>query len=437
MRNERIRVGFVLTDRHNFKPFKNHPLVELYLMTILEQDFKDKIDISLIDLRGITPENIIYHIPEKDIYFYSAFSPDILNISLVIKEIKKIYPSSKHIGGGIHINLFPQESSTIFDVIALGESEEAIKRIIIDYSNSNLKKTYQQQEEIDINLYPYPLRKFIPSPAVIQKGLLTREYSDLLGTSVLFSRGCPFNCHFCSNLIRGKIRFRSPKLITEEIEYLKKEYAIEGVVIKDDNSIPVNRDIAIGYLNAIKKAGIKWRGQSRANGIQRDIVRLAKEAGCLEIAPGVESVEQKVLEIINKKLNLNEAKNYLKMLREEGIDTKLLLMMGLPGESDNIAKETLDFIKEVKPSSVLLSFFQPLPGSRMYNHPEEFGIKIDSTISFDKYATAFGRFDKNELPVSVFEYEKMTPFGKGKSVEQRVREYIEVQDYLRENNLTF
>jgi len=433
-----MKSGFLITsNKQNFKPFRNQPIGALYLSTILEQHFKDRLDVSMIDLRSINTDDAIYHVPEKDIYMYSVTTPDYMDTKKIVSEIRETYPNAKHIAGGPHIEALPSESLEVFDAISFGEGEESIKNIVEDIFNSRLKRVYKQQEDIDINLYPYASRKYLPKSAVIQPEILNKENSGLKGTSVLFSRGCPFRCHFCASPIYGKVRFRSPEFITEEIEYLKKGYGIEALAIKDDNSIPVGKNIAKPYLEAIAKANIRWRGQSRANGIDRDTIKLAKESGCVEIAVGIESVSKKVLKIINKKIELDYAKKYLRELKEEGIDRRLLLITGLPGEQKDIADRTIEFIKETEPSSVLFSILCPVPGSEMYRNPDKFGMKIDRKVPYDNYMSAVGRYDKNEKPKQIFEYDKITPFGKGMSMEEIFENHKKVQDFLRENGLNF
>lgn len=433
-----MKAGFIISSsKQNFKPLKNQPLGALYLQTILEKEFKNNLELSLVDLRAISLENTIYHIPEKDLYFYSVTSPDFPDIKKIVEGIREVYPKAKHIAGGPHIEIFKEKNLGVFDTISLGEGEETIKKIVYDYLNLRLSRVYSQQEKIDLDSYPYPLRKYLPKSAVAEKSVLNKKYNDVLGTDVLFSRGCPFNCHFCANLTPGKTRFRSPEHIIEEIMYLKKEYGIGGLAIKDDQSIHTNQNIARPMLESIAKTDVKWRGQSRANNIHQDMVKLAKESGCLEIAVGIESVSQRVLEIINKRIDFDKAKEYLSLLKKEGIDRKLLLMLGLPGEPKDIANKTIDFIKETEPTNVLLSLFCPMPGSEIYNNPKRFGIKVDNKKEFDQYKTAFGRFDEKEEPETIFEYEKTTPFGESMSNQEIIHNYTKVQDFLRENEMIF
>lgn len=435
-----LRIGFIIpSSKQNYEPFRNQPLVALYLFSILEEQFGERVRLSMIDLRGIKEDSILYYIPENDIFLYSVATPDFNEISSVVKTLRSIYSKAKHIAGGPHINIFPEQSRIIFDAIVLGEGEESIGKIINDILTSNLKPIYRQEKSVNLDTYPYPYRKYLPKAAIVNTGLLDGDYLSLRGTAVIFSRGCPFNCYFCANknLNFGPVRYRSPKLVTEEIEYLKREYQIEALAIKDDNSIPFDRQFARKFLEAIGRTGVKWRGQSRANGIDSDMVKLAREAGCTDIAIGIESVFPKVLKLVNKKIDLEKAKDYIRLLNETGIGVRLHFIIGLPGEDDDVVEQTLNFIDESNPRSVLLSLFCPMPGCEIYESPESFGIKLDDSMNWDKYLTAFGRFDKNELPNMVFEYNEVTPWGRGRSKKRIIENCIELQSILRERGLNF
>lgn len=433
-----MRVGFINTSgKQNEKPFRIDPLGPLYLLTILEEEFGDRLKLSYIDLRGVEEDSIIYHIPELDIYLHYVTTPEIAEIQRIITSVRRIYPKALHLAGGPHTNIFPEESLKIFDAICIGEGEEIIKQMIHDIFNNNLKKTYRQTSIIDINAYPFPLRKYLPKSAIVDVGMLSRKHYDLLGTTVLFSRGCPFGCHFCSNQYKGATRVRSPEWIKKEIEYLKKEYRIHALLLKDDQGIHTNRKVARGMLEAIGQTNILWRGQSRANGVHPETVHLAKETGCVEVAVAIESVSQRALDIMNKNIDLVKAKEYFKVLRQEDLDIKLLLILGLPGEPKDIAQQTINFIEEVQPSNVSLSILCPIPGSEIWNNPQRFGMKINPDVPFEKYLFAFGRFDEDEKTPHFFEYEKITPFGEGMSMKEIIANHETVQTYLRERKINF
>lgn len=433
-----MKVGFINTSgKQNEKPFRIDPLGPLYLLTILEEEFGDKLQLSYIDLRGIDEDSAIFHVPERDVYLHYVTTPEIAEIQRNIANIRRFYPKALHLAGGPHINIFQEESLKTFDSICIGEGEELIKQMMRDIFDKKLKKVYRQTGTIDLNAYPFPDRKYLPGSAVADVGMLSRKYYDLIGTTVLFSRGCPFDCHFCSNQYKGPTRVRTPEWISKEIEYLKREYRIRSLILKDDQGIHTNREVARGMLEAIGKADLLWRGQSRANGVHPDTVHLAKQTGCVEIAVAIESASQRALDIMNKRMDLVKAKEYLRTVRLEGIDIKLLLILGLPGEPKDIAKRTIDFIEEVQPSNVSLSILCPIPGSEIWRNPRRFGMKINRDVPFEKYLFAFGRFDSEEKTPHFFEYEKITPFGEGMSMDEITANHETVQNYLREKQINF
>jgi anaerobic magnesium-protoporphyrin IX monomethyl ester cyclase len=434
-------IGFVLsTSRQDHDPFRNQPLSALYLLTILEEQFGPMVDLSLIDLREHpdTPDFTTI-IPEKDVYLYSVTSLESVELFNLVRNLRRKYPNAKHVAGGPHITIDPEGSKPHFDSIVTGEGEVSIIQVIYDIGSKQMKQVYQQKRLPDLNHYPYPLRKFLPSKYVVGKGLLDWPHMDLITTTAIFSRGCPFNCYFCANkyLMLGPVRYRSPNLILDEIEYLKREYGIQALALKDDNSIPLTRKAAIPFLEAIAKAGILWRGQSRANGIDEDTVILAKQSGCTDIAMGIESASQSVLDMINKRIDLDKAREYIDLLQRHGIGVRLHFILGLPGEDESIAEKTVAFINDTSPRSVLLSLLVPRPGSEFYENPRKFGMNLYSGVAFDKYQSAFGRFEEREKPHMVFEYDRETPWGRAMTSDQISNIYMQLQAVLRQRKLNF
>lgn len=433
-----MRVGFINSSgRQNDKPFRIDPLGSLYLLTILERKFGDKLQLSFTDLRGVEPDSAIYHVPELDVYLHYVTTPEIAEIQRNVAAIRKAYPKGLHLAGGPHINIFKEEALAIFDAIGMGEGEEMVQQMVQDILDGKLKKVYNETRQFDLDLYPYPQRKFLPKAAIVDYGLLTRKHADVLGTSLLVSRGCPFNCHFCSNQYKGMPRVRAPRLIEEEIEYLKRDYGIGALLFKDDQAIHTDKELSRRVLEAVGRTNVLWRGQSRANGIHPETVKLAKQSGCVEMAVAIESVSPAALKIMNKNIDLGKAKEYFKALRANDIEIKLLLILGLPGEPKDIAQQTIDFIEETQPSNVSLSILCPIPGSEIWNNPARFGMKIDRSVPFEKYMFAFGRFEEGEKAPHFFEYEKVTPFGEGMSMDEIVANHEKVQAYLRDRKINF
>jgi len=431
-----MNVSFVIpSDLINFKPFRNIPINVLHLSTIIEEKFGDCV--SVIDLRGIKPDNIIYYITDNDVFFYSLTTINYGETIRTVNEIRKEYPNSKHIAGGIHVNLYTEECLKIFDSVCVGEGDDKIVEIMNDAKINDLKKIYVEEKLLDVNKYPFPNRKFLPKAAIVEKGTLNDPYKDLLGTSVLLSRGCPFKCDFCANLIQSKPRYRTAELIEEEINYLKTNYNISSLAIKDDNILLSNIKQMEKIMSALARTNLKWRGNCRANGISKETVKMAKDAGCVDLAIGLESVCQNVLNNINKRINIEESKTFFGYLNEFEIGIRLNVIMGLPGEPKDIVEKTIKYIEDVKPSSVLASILTPIPGSAIYKNPDKFGIILDNDINFSKLFNVFNRFGTDEEVLMSFKYKETTPFGKSMTNEEIIKNYNDLQSYLRSKNLNF
>lgn len=437
-----LKIGFIFpSSDYLHDPFKGDPHTHFQILTVLESHFGNKIDLSLIDLRGIKKEFAIYHIPECDVYLYSVYTLDYDEQLSIIKNLRERYPKAKHIAGGPHATVFQQECLKTFDCLIIGDGEETIVQAVKDVLADNLKKIYKQDTIININKYHFPLRKYLPESTIARKGLLAMKikkgYGELLSTTVIFSRGCPYGCYFCAmpqiKEYAPGIRYRNPELVTEEIEYLKKTYGIKAISLLDEIAIPPNPKKAAAHIEAIGKTGIIWKAQCRVDGITPEIAGITKEAGCSVMCFGVESVSQKSLDIINKKIDINKAKNSIRLMKENGIECRVYMIIGLPAEPDDIVEQTWSFIKETSPDLVYLSLLTVRPGTELYDNPKKFGIK-NVTSDWSKTMHMYGRYE-NELPSLTFEYEKQTPWGKSFSNDRIINNYLELQTRLKEHGL--
>ena len=414
----------------------------MYLATILEDRLGDKVEAELIDLRGVKKEYALQHIPGCDIYMHSIYTLDVDEQKEIVRKLREFYPSSKHISGGPHANIFPEDCQKSFDSVVVGDAEESIFRVIKDFENNQLKGFYEQQEVIDVNDYPMPSRRFLPKTTVASKGMVTLRnksgYDKLYGTTVLFTRGCPYQCAFCAvHSMRNHnpgIRYRTAENIEAEVNYLKNEYGIQGLNLLDEIGVPLDKKQAVLRLEALARTGIKWRGQCRVDGVTPEIAKLLKDSGCIAMGLGVESVSQRSLDLINKKIKLQRSKDTIKLLKENDIETRVYLMLGLPGEPETIVEDTKKFILETDPDVVFLSNFTIRPGTDVYDNKEKYGIKSVET-DWTKNNHLFGRYGL-EVPTLTFEYNCDTPWGKAPSQEEIIKRYMELQGWLRDRNIS-
>ena len=270
-------------------PLKIQPLWELYYATLFQTKFPTA-KVTITDLREPLTSTASFSLPESEIYFYWIMkSADAAEIYSLVEKLKAAYPKSIHIAGGTHVEHCSKECEKIFDSLCFGTGEELLIEALNDFQNGKLRQLYKTHGVYPFENYSHPLRDFLPDHRIVNKEHFS-QYGDFIGTTAYFSRGCSFSCNFCIYNFPRTFDYRKHTQITEEIEYLKERYKIDAINIKDEVCIPPNINLCREYLEAIGKSNIKWRGQTIPAGSE-EMIKLARESGCLELALGIESVE--------------------------------------------------------------------------------------------------------------------------------------------------
>jgi len=432
-----LHVGVVVPSWHYwFNPVKLQPLWELYYATFIDEHVPGT-DVCLVDMRGQDVPVSEQPIPEKDVYFYWIMkSADSVEIYETVKRIRVMYPKAVHIAGGTHVDHHLTECSEIFDAAISGTAEAQIIQAFAGLQSGELLSVYRQDALQPFCEFGHARRDFLPTERVVNN-LHFQEYGGVAGTGVYFSRGCGFKCSFCVYNNPPKFEYRTPEQITAEIEYLKENYGVRGVNLRDEVCIPVNPKLSRGYLEAIGKAGVIWRGQTVPFGTE-EMVKLAAEAGCKELALGIESADSDlVLEISNKpSKSIENNKKYIELLKSYGIRVKVCMILGLPGESRHVLERTVKFLEEVEPAYVAVSGFDPVPGSPFYMNPEKYGIKrIDHNL--EKHAHLLYRHGEDEDVGLPFEYEKEGPWGTTLSRNEIIDNIKSLQSWLRDRSMAY
>lgn len=430
-----IAVGVVIPSWHYWlDPVKLQPLWELYYATLIEDRIKDA-QVQILDMRG-SGAPTADDLPEQDVYFYWVMkSADAFEIYDTVRTLRSRFPKALHLAGGNHVDHMTEECAEIFDTCFLGTAEELIVQTIENLP-TRPDKVYRPAAPFHFTNYTHPRRNFLPAERITNTAHFVR-YGGALGTGVYFSRGCSFKCRFCVYNNPTTFEYRNPEQITAEIEYLKTHYGVGGVNLRDEVAIPVNPRLAKDFLEAIGKGGVIWRGQTVPFGSE-EMVALARQSGCQELALGVESVDSDlVLEIANKPAKtIDNCRRYIELLKKYDIKVKMCLVFGLPGESRQVVERTIRFLEEVQPDFVALSGFDPVPGSAFHREPEKYGIKhIDTDLS--RHAHLLFRFGDEEEVGLPFEYEEMTPWGKSFSSAEIAENIKTLQKWLREKDMSY
>lgn len=197
----------------------------------------------------------------------------------------------------------------------------------------------------------------IPAYDLLPMKLYHTPYNRRLPMTVMrSSRGCPFSCIFC--LIGGLIekrsgygsawRAESPERVVKEIEYVVKKFGIKEINFFDaELTIDKKRVIRICKGIIGRKLEVIWNCNARVDGVDAEVLRWMKAAGCYAISYGVESINKKVVEICRKRITAEQVEMAVRLTKKAGIQPALYFMLGLPGETVASIKENIAFAKKL------------------------------------------------------------------------------------------
>ena len=193
-----------------------------------------------------------------------------------------------------------------------------------------------------------------------------KKYSSKNLTSILTSTGCPNACTFCCNSYDRKIIYREEFKVSEEIRELRQEFKDQDRIYLLDDCIFSNKNRLYEIGKIMNENKFKFAGGSRVMSLSKEKIENFMENGGDRVYLGIESGSQKILDKINKRLQIKEIKRRTKWLNEVNLPWTALLIAGFPFESLEDLKLTEELIYEIGPSFVSLNHFTPYPGTKIW-----------------------------------------------------------------------
>lgn len=356
------------------------PMGLLYLGTMIENMGHS---VGVLELGGNIDWKDRVKAATADIFGVQMVTPNFRICKEIVHILKINNPDKPVLLGGPHPSFLPSEClmNTECDAVVTGEGELSIQKIIGEVVDGGLRqKTYVGGL--------VPVQK-IPKPARHLVDLSRYSPGGVKSTPVYSSRGCPYNCAFCSR-ITGRVYREIPiSQVVDEITEVVQNYGFDHIVLGDDN-ISVNQARIREISRAVKHLDIGFRLNVDTRVLSRETCQIAAESGCSEISFGIESGSDRILSLMNKGTTAKENVEFVKTIQSEGILAKAYFIVNFPGETESSVRETLQWAEEARPDKWLLSAFAPLPGSPTFISPRQFGIHWMSSNWEDYYLMGEG-----------------------------------------------
>jgi anaerobic magnesium-protoporphyrin IX monomethyl ester cyclase len=394
------------------------PLGLLYLAAAARAE---KFDVAIVEAANNPsyPDSvteILAHHP--DYVAITSTTVSIFNAAELAGLIKIRSPKTTIIIGGAHLSAAPEETMQkfpAFDFGIIGEGEEGLIALLKAIENGtrtaeiagiifreadSVTVTPQRPPIADLNKLPFPAWDILPNfprgyyPAITKFRKLPAAY-------ILTSRGCPYNCIFCSSAVfKNQCRFFSSKYISEMIRLLINRYGIREIAFEDD-TLFLSKERLSGICEFLleHKLSLSWTCNARADLVSLDMLKLMKKSGCWQIGFGIESGSKDILEFSNKGVSLAQIEDAVKLAHNAGISSKGFFILGFPGETKATLRQTIDFAKRIKLDDITVSFMTPLPGSKMHTLARTYGRFEDDWQKMSMLEPVFvpEGLQKNEL----------------------------------------
>lgn len=352
-------------------------------------------------LRGLTFEEIAGRIqPEPDVIGISCmFSSEWPFAHQLIRVLKQAWPGSLLVGGGEHFNAVPEqslESCPELTACVMGEGEETFLEFLERVSSStpleevaglayrsregSIKRNGPRGRIRNVDDIPWPAWDLIPLESYLdlELGLATLHGRSM---PMLATRGCPFQCAFCSNVYMWTPLWipRNPVMVLDEFELYMKRYRVNDIQFFDPNTI-IDKKWILTFADEITRRDLKISWQipigTRPETVDREVARALARSGCFTMGFAPESGSSRTLKRINKTISIPHMKRSIRNCLEEGLKVKCNIMLGFPGETHRDVWQTLKLILEMSRLGVhdtSVYPFSPYPGTPLFEQLRDEG----------------------------------------------------------------
>ncbi|MCP4606415.1 MAG: radical SAM protein [Proteobacteria bacterium] len=363
-------------------------------------------DVEILDV------NAHRHKPEEVLSLATSSRADAIGVSGLIStykyqcwlggELKELLPDTPLISGGGCATSAPDHliKNAPYDILVMGEGERTVLELVNSLENDEpledvkglvfrcedgIAHTESRPLEENLDAFPLPAYDLFPTELYAENPIwqFTKKSMNLIS-----SRGCPMNCNFCYNLF-GKRSYRKRGVgpIIDEVRLLKDNYGIECFAFVDDN-LTINKKHLFAVCDALADEKIEWGCHGRVDTVDDERLSRMSDSGCTWLGFGIESGSQRILDAMNKRVNVEQAKEAMKKTTAHGIFANATFIYGYPGENEESIIESMRFMMDT--DIVNDGFFAtPYPGTELYKYALERGLIPDEHAFFTSLNNAY------------------------------------------------
>jgi len=307
-------------------------------------------------------------------------------------QIKERCPDTTIVFGGVHVSSQKEkclEQFPAIDYVIVGEGEEAFHNLIKGHAPDTISGLVYRhgptvkfngygEDLLDLDSLPFPDYQGLPHfPGHYHLPIF--NYPTAPNTTMITSRGCPYQCLFCDrSVFRRRFRFNSAKYIYEHLLFLKRDYGIRHVNIYDDLfTYDRSRIMKFAALLEKKPLDITFNCAVRFDLLDDELLATLKRAGCWMISLGIESGDPEVLRLNKSHADLEGIRQCIENIKKFDLRVKGLFMLGLPGETEESVQRTKTFILDLPLDDINVAKFTPFPGAPIYRVIDKYGDLIE------------------------------------------------------------
>lgn len=282
------------------------------------------------------------------------------------------YNCENYLKSGAHFLVVGEGEETITELylaIATKGDFHAVNGIAF-MENGEVFETPARTKFRELDALPLPNREAID----MQKYLSTwKNNHGKSSMTISTQRGCPYTCKWCSTAVYGQsYRRRPPHLVAEEMLLLKNTYNPDTIWFVDD-VFTISHKWLTAFCDEVmqRDAIIPFECITRAERLNAEILALLKKAGCYRIWIGAESGSQKIIDAMDRRVDVNHVKKMIQDTNAIGIETGTFIMVGYPGENERDIRETIQYLKEANPTHYTITIAYPIKGTSLYDEIEK------------------------------------------------------------------